>query len=155
MCCCATPNVNGQPGYRWQPDDPPGIRPVHPPPLEAGDELLYDEPGRCGDCDCHSHHYRLVRRLGSYELLVQHGGGVERIRTPFRKQVGTLAPLESDARYWIFNAIYRAHNDGEQHARDKVNAYWRKAAAEKRIKTCKVKAGVKVWVEDPPAPGMA
>lgn len=153
MCCCGTPNINGQPGYRWQPNDPPSIRPVHPPALEEGDQLLYDEPGRCGGTDCHSHHYRLVKRSGSYELLVQHGGGLERIRTHLHsKCVGLLdglAAMDTNIRYWMLHAIYYAHSDGDQKARDRTNTFWRKAAAENRIKTRKVKDGVKVWVEDP------
>lgn len=150
MCCCETPNINGQPGYRWQPTDPPSIRPVHPPSLDEWDELLYDEPGRCGGgIDSHAHHYRLVKRSGSIDLLVENGSGRHRIRTAFHKQVDFLAALDSNTRYWIFNAIYHAHGDGERNAREKTHDFWRRAAAEKRIKTRKLRDGVKVWVEDP------
>jgi hypothetical protein len=61
MCCCGTPVVNGEPGYKWQFNDTPGVRPVNAPSLNDNDQLLRDEPGRCGGLDSHSHHYRLVK----------------------------------------------------------------------------------------------
>lgn len=48
MCCCGKPVVNGEMGYKWQPNDNPRICPVNPPALEENDQLLRDEPGRCG-----------------------------------------------------------------------------------------------------------
>ena len=64
MCCCAKPNVNGEPGYSWD-GKSISTRPVDPPMLEDGDVLLFDEPGRCGGMDSHCHHYRLVKSHGS------------------------------------------------------------------------------------------
>lgn len=58
MCCCGCPVVNGEPGYKWNPKDTPTVRPVDPPLLNDDDQLLRDEPGRCGGLDSHSHHYR-------------------------------------------------------------------------------------------------
>ena len=51
MCCCGKPIVNGEFGYKWQPNDAPGVRESDPPELCDGDELIYDEPGRCGGLD--------------------------------------------------------------------------------------------------------
>lgn len=100
MCCCGKPTINGELGYRWnQPDGAPSIYPVNPPTLGDNDVLLFDEPGRCGGLDAHSHHFRVVRYCG-LSLLVRHGGGDERIRissTP--TLIETLTALDSNARY--------------------------------------------------------
>jgi len=152
MCCCGTPNVNGQPGYRWQPGDAPSVRKPYPPELSQGDELLYDEPGRCGGMDCHCHHYRLVRQYSSVYLLVQHGGGIERVRlSTTATLLATFAALDSNQRYWILHAIHHAQTDAARAAADKNSAMWQRAAAEKRIKTKKVRNSdrVKVWIESP------
>jgi len=158
MCCCDKPNVNGQPGYKWQPEHKPGIRPVAPPTLDDGDALIFDEPGRCGGIDSHSHHYRVVkRRFLGYWLYAHSGCGDKRIRLHGPDEgprttgsvVSTLLSLDSNARYWLLNAIYHATFDAEQDARDEESRKWRMAAAEKRIKTRKVRGSdaVKVWLE--------
>lgn len=149
MCCCGKPVINGQPGYKWQPNDKPSVRPVDPPALGEHDTLVYDEPGRCGGLDAHCHHFRIVRRRGFLHLLVRHDGGDECLdlhRTDsFRK---TLESLDSDARYWLLHTIYYAHHDGAQQAREETTQLWRRAAAEKRIKTRKQRntGTVKVWI---------
>lgn len=151
MCCCGKPVVNGQPGYKWQPNDRPSIRPINAPALGEHDTLVYDEPGRCGGLDAHCHHYRIVRQFGLLYLLVRHGGGDERMKLHNTKSVdATLASLDSDARYWLLHTIYYAHHDGAQDAREKTNQRWRQAAAEKRIKTRKQRGSesVKVWIEE-------
>src|SRR5688572_9405566 len=79
MCMCGKPTINGEPGYSWD-GKSIGVRPVDPPALADGDVLVYDGPGRCGGLDCHSHHFRLVMDSGRAFLLVQHGGGDERIQ---------------------------------------------------------------------------
>ena len=150
MCCCGKPVVNGQRGYKWQPSDTESIYPIHAPALQDDDTLLYDEPGRCGGLDAHSHHYRVVKRLGRLCLLVCHGGGEESLRlshTPSLQE--TLARLDSTARYWLLHAIYYAHHDGAQQAYECAERKWRRAAAEKKIKTRKQRGGgsVKVWIE--------
>jgi hypothetical protein len=155
MCCCDKPNVNGQPGYRWQPEDKPSIRQPYPPELEPNDVLLHDEPGRCGGIDCHCHHYRLVRQHSCLYLLTKHGGGVERIRLSRSEAfIATLAVLDSDQRYWILHTIYHAQSDSARNAAEKASATWQRAAAEKRIKTQKVRNSerVKVWIETTPIP---
>jgi hypothetical protein len=140
MCSCGQPTINGQPGYRWQPTDTPSVRPVQPPALTDEDTLLYDEPGRCGGLDGHSHHFRLVRRYGSVHLLTRNGSGEERFRVSTTPSlVGALAAMDSNARYWTLSALYYAHNDGARTARAEEAARWYRAAVEKRIKVRKVR----------------
>lgn len=111
MCCCDTPTVNGEVGYKWNnPSGQASVYPVNPPKLADGDTLVRDLPGRCGGQDSHSYHYCLVRSAGSLNLLVRHGGGDERIR--LSGPIGnTLATLNSTECYWILNAIFHAQSD--------------------------------------------
>jgi hypothetical protein len=150
MCCCGRPTINGEIGYKWNnPDSGPGMYPVNPPELKPGDQLLRDEPGRCGGSDSHSHHYRLVKvPIFGPILLVRHGGGQERIKLS-GPILDTLLSLDSTALYWTLGAIYHAYSDGANQARSVTASTWRKAAAEKRIKTRKVRGSdsVKVWIE--------
>lgn len=147
MCCCEKPTINGQPGYSWD-GKTRYTRPVNPPDLEEGDELLFDEAGRCGGVDSHSHHLRVVRNRGGFCLLVRHGGGDERIGLgSTRMAIDGLATLDSNARYWLLLRLYHVQADAARHAREASDAGWRKAAAEKRIKTRKVRGGIKVWIE--------
>jgi len=152
---CANPTINGQPGYSWNSrvEGCGGIYPVNPPALRDGDVLLFDEPGRCGGIDSHSHHFRLVRQsFGGPALLVRHGGGDEAIGLGvIRKAIDTLASLDSDARYWMLLQLYTMFRDGQNLATASCNHTWRQAAAEKRIKTRKVRRGpgVKVWILPP------
>ena len=146
MCCCEHPTVNGETGYRWEPKAVAGVYPVNPPALGDDDRLLYDEPGRCGGQDSHSHHYRV---LTNGKVLVRHGGGEERFRLSNWPAVLTvLGRISSRERYWLLNALYHAHNDGARAAGQAEAARWRQAAAEKRIKTRKQRntSGVKVWI---------
>jgi len=149
MCCCGKPTINGQRGYRWQPNDAPGVYPVNPPAIEDGDELLYDEPGRCGGTDSHSFHYRVVRRLGRVLLLVRHGGGDEEFPLSGHELPATLAGLDDNARYWLLNTIYHTLDNAANIARAGERQRWVRAAAEKRIKTRKRRGqdAVKVWIE--------
>lgn len=150
MCMCGKPTRNGEPGYSWD-GKQAGIYPVNPPDLQATDELLYDEPGRCGGLDSHSHHLRVVRGRHSYALLIRHGGGDERIDFgSTRMAIDALDPLDSNARYWLLLRLYHAQQNAVRAAVDACNAKWRTAAAEKRIKTRKLRTGVKVWVEPTP-----
>jgi hypothetical protein len=153
MCCCGTPTINGQPGYRWQPNDRPMVRPVDPPDVQDGEEILFDEPGRCGELDCHAHHFRVTSWYGGIlYLLVRNGSGDTRIQICGGKKtslINTLAALDTHARYWLLFAMFDAHRRGGQEAYEKTNSYWRQAAAEKRIKTRKNsrRGTVKVWIE--------
>ena len=150
MCCCDKPTINGEMGYKWQPNDKPSIRPVNPPSLDDRDILLYDEPGRCGGLDSHCHHYRLVQSGPYFSLLVRNGGGDKRIDLSlYGEQRKVFDRLNSNDRYWLLNAIYHAHSNSERKSRETTNQMWINAAAEKRIKTRKVRGRdrVKVWIE--------
>jgi hypothetical protein len=151
MCCCDKPTVNGELGYKWnQPNAAPGRYPVNPPPLEEGDTLLFDEPGRCGGLDSHCHHFRVVKHSSSLYLLVRHGGGDERMRLYCHKGLADmLGSMDSTTRYWILASIHSADHDARREARETESYSWRKAAAEGRIKTRKLPARgvVRVTVE--------
>jgi len=120
---------------------------MHPPPLKDHDLLLRDEPGRCGGLDSHAYHYRLVKVSGSLVLLVQHGGGDERIHLSGPVE-SVLAQLDSTNCYWALNAIYHAYSDGKRSGSENTANTWRRAAAEKRIKTRKERGttSVRVWI---------
>ena len=147
MCCCSEPNENGQPGYSWD-GKIVSTRPVNPPMLNDGDMLLFDEPGRCGGMDSHCHHYRLVKSAGGTMLLVQHGGGTERLRVSLPRGF-SLDCMDSNTRYWILNAIYHASSDARRDSRDETSLEYRKAFVDGRLKKRKLPARgvVKVWIE--------
>jgi hypothetical protein len=146
MCCCAKPNINGEPGYSWD-GKTTGVYPVMPPDLKDGDVLLFDEPGRCGGTDSHSFHYRLVKNCG-LRLLVRHGGGDERFYLSLHETAG-LEALDSNRRYWLLNAIYHAHARGQRSGAEEERAHWTNAAAERRIKVRKNRGTdtVKVFIQ--------
>ena len=144
MCCCATPNVNGTPGYSW---DGKNVitRQVAPPALKERDVLLFDEPGRCGGMDSHSHHYRVVKDGPWTSLLVRHGGGDERMHLSLPR--GFSLDSLGDSRYWILNAIHHAAKDAERNGRDRTVGEYTQAFIDGRLKKRKSKFSVKVWIE--------
>ena len=151
MCCCEKPNVNGQAGYKWNFDDNARIRPVDPPDAD-GAEIIFDEPGRCGGIDSHSYHFRLIKEHGAISLLVRHGAGDEKIEyiSNSRAFVSALNNLDSDGRYWVMLAMFHAQKDAARNAKAIESVNWSRAAAEKRIKTRKMRKNghVKVWIEN-------
>ncbi len=134
-----------------------------PPTIEAGDEILFNECGRCkpqvngsGSVDYHSHHFMIVKNdhahAYAYALIVRHGGGQERIslgysHTRIAELIGLLP--DSDARYLMIYALYTAHKDAAREAKEAERSRWEQAAAAKRIKTRKERGRdtVKVWIE--------
>ncbi len=158
MCCCGKPTINGEVGaYSWD-GKHFSTRKPHAPELAEGDTLIFDEPGRCGGIDSHCHHVRVVKADsgGAHYLLVQHGGGAERIRLRCTGDMvirsGTLAAMDSNARYWLLMTLYRVQHESAQAARDTEAARWMQAAANKNIKTRKYRGSdrVKVWIENKP-----
>lgn len=151
MCCCDTPNINGTLGYKWQPNHEASIRPIDPPAISEYDKLVYDGPGRCGlGTDSHCHHYRIVSTAGgSLRLLYKHGTGQGQLHLSCSTALRLIfAAVDSEAQYWLMNSLYHAYSNGQQQGAETVQAVWRKAAAEKRIKTRKMpRNGVKVWIE--------
>ena len=127
---------------------------LNPPALQDGDEILFDECGRCkaqvcgsGSTDYHSHHFRVVRSAhgGMVWLLVRHGGGDERVRLG-EPDIVTVG----NARYLMIHALYSVHSAASRAATSCESARWQKAAAEKRIKTKKQRGrdAVQVWIEE-------
>ncbi len=156
MCMCSAPNINGTPNaYSWN-DNRKSTYLPNPPALKDGDELLYDEPGRCGGLDCHAYHFRLVKSRYGYDVLTRHGGGDERFSLgSFGKLVApSFTTMDSNARYWLLHALYSTRSEAQRSAEDAVSSRWRQAAAEKRIKTRKRRGTgmVKVWIEPAPVP---
>lgn len=150
MCCCGKPTINGEPGYSWD-GKSFSVRKPDPPELADGDSLLFDEPGRCGGMDSHCHHFRVVAaQFGRFALLVRHGGGNERIDLPGYhpavKMLPSLAELDTNARYWLLHLLYSVQRQAASEADRRTAMVWRKAAAEKRIKTRKKRGGVEVSI---------
>lgn len=148
MCCCGKPTINGTLGYKWQPNDTPQVREAIPPAIASDEVLLFDEPGRCGGIDSHSHHYRLVKHYSRYILRVAHGGGEDCVQLSlygngFKEMI---TALDSNTRYWLLNEFYRLASDARREGEQNEAAKWRKAAAEKRIKTRKVRGSNQVRV---------
>lgn len=150
MCCCGQPIINGQMGYKWQPNDTPIIRPPDPPPLDPDDEVLYDEPGRCGGIDSHSHHLIVVKRFGQAYLLFRHGGGVGRIDLHSMYKMSlerTLAAMDTNTRYWTLLTVYHAWNDGLRKGHSDESNRWESAFLEKRLKRRRRQGRVSVYFE--------
>lgn len=150
MCCCAKPNINGDPGYSWDGKEV-GTRPTAPPALWDGDDLLFDEPGRCGGIDSHSHHYRVVKNCGGIALLVRHGGGDDRIPL-FLPRGFSLDPMDSNMRYWFLNAIYHGYREGIRSGSAATDREYRQAFLEDRLKKRKLPGRNyhRVWIEPRP-----
>ncbi len=120
------------------------------PTLPADSTSLFLEPGRVLDNVCYRAFCFRVHKpeFGDYTLSVKHGAGEESWKLEWNKRlIGALEVMDSDTRFITLHALMRAHNSSRESTAEKVNANWRQAAAEKRIKTRKVKGGVKVWVE--------
>ncbi len=148
MCCCGKPTINGEPGaYSWD-GKSFMTRPVDPPELASGDELIFDEPGRCGNkIDSHCFHFRIVRTgKCSTDLLVQHGGGMERIHL---REGGLLRAIEQagDDRYWLIQSFYHLQNKLVREATEAESRKWRQAIAQKKVKTRRRKGMIYVEIE--------
>jgi hypothetical protein len=129
------------------------------PSVAEDEEIIFDEPGRVlsrtsperpsDGVDCRSHYFRVTKpRFGFYKLRVKHGGGEDSLCLKYDKRIiEALAQLDSDSRYWMLFTFLDVKDKTKTDTADAVNGKWRKAAAQKRIKTRKVKDGVKVWIE--------
>jgi len=149
MCMCSKPNVNGQYGYQWNSQDAVGVFPVNPPEVERGDEILIDEPGRCGHgIDSHCLHVRVVKNSSRYYMLTNTRSGTNRLSLNGLVCVPLLASMDSDSRYWMLQMIHYTTQREAMRAEQEERRFWRQAAAENRIKTRKVRNEnrVNVWV---------
>lgn len=121
------------------------------PFLAEGSASLFLEPGRVLDNVCYRAYCFRVSKpgFGDYILSVKHGGGEESWNLEWNKSlIAALGKMDSDSRFLTLHALMRAHQISERNTVEKRDSFWRQAAAEKRIKTRKVKAGVKVWIEE-------
>lgn len=145
MCTCDKPNVNGQLGYKWQPDDEPGTRQVNPPATEDGDTILFDLPGRCGrGCDSHSYHFMVVERNhGEIWLLARHGRGdegykigrnYEHHRDAILQVIEAANGNDRNERYWFLQNLYQTMHAIKCEARDNERDRWKTAARQGRLK---------------------
>jgi len=127
-----------------------GAEECRAPKLADGDTLLFSECGRIlNDIDYRAHYFRLVRGESGYiSLLVEHGGGSERITEfCFRKILSGLELLDSDNRYLMIHGIYQAYSEGTRKAQKATADIYRAAFIQGRLKKRKVKEGIKVWIE--------
>ena len=139
MCCCEKPNINGESGYSWD-GKSFSVRKPYFAELEDGDELIKDLPGRCGGIDSHSHDLRIVKRpITGFDLLVHNGGGTQRITLHAYGAEAFLTSAADNELYWLMRMLYGVQRDSARLAEDAERAKWQKAAAEKRIKTRKVR----------------
>ncbi len=150
MCMCKKPNLNGTPGYSWD-GKTTLTRNVDPPDIQDGDNLLFDEPGRCGGIDAHCHHYRLVSRHGQFFMLVRNGSGDERmLLSSWGASLQLLVTtMDSDTRFWFFNSLHHTVSNHTRKAKETVTQEWASAFVQKRIKKQKRQGQIKVWIEQP------
>ena len=138
------------------------LDPRRAPTLQDGDELLYCEPGRIvtrasgSGTDCRSHWFRIVKNGGMYSLLVQHGGGEQRVRLgyEYRNPRAIFDPLPSDARYWLMWILLEVHNAAQRAASAMAAQTYKQAFADGRLKKRKQRGqdAVKVWIESASQP---
>lgn len=150
MCCCPDrPNINGQPGYRWNFDGPTGIHPVQPPQLPDDYTVIIDAPGRCGGLDCHSHHFQVVREpRGDLSLCWRHGGGQGSTRlSNGAKVLAGLLQVDEDHQYWVLHAMYQALHHAATETGQRVRSQYTRAAVEKRLKVSRRGGRTRVWIE--------
>lgn len=140
MCMCKNPNVNGTPGaYSWN-DGRTSTHPVVAPELLEGDEIIFDEPGRCvSGLDSHCHHVRLVRNrasvLGGLWIVCRNGGGTTRFRVDNRSGLDAVCSyMNSDARYLFLLELWRMAYAASLAATAKESSLWMAAVAQKRTK---------------------
>jgi hypothetical protein len=154
MCICKRPHVNGENGlYGWMNGSTVqhSTYPPNPPALIEGDEILCDEPGRCGVIDSHAFHFRIVRHHGAEYFLVRHGAGDERIffNSARYGALDLLLAMDSNARYWMLAAIYYTMQRQTRKAVEDTEREWKRAAIEKRIKVRRRRGIAKVEIVPP------
>ena len=128
---------------------------------------MYDEPGRIvyrtkdaarypGEgTDCRSHWFRVVRQGagGRYFLLVQHGGGDQRVSLGYnyRNYAAMFDPLTPDARFWLMWQMLEIYNEARMEAAKETAHKYEQAFVEGRLKKRKLPARghTKVWIETP------
>ena len=142
------------------------------PIVPEGHIVLFTEPGRVLDQKSKGGNYDVCYRAYSYRvtadrpdglatvtLRVKHGGGEESLRLCYAKDpiVTALGALSSDDRYFMLHALREQASNAAKDAQQRVDRTWRQAAADKRIRTRKVRNEnqVKVWIEAAPVAAAA
>ena len=84
-------------------------------------------------------------------LLVRHGGGTERRRISLPRGF-SLDAIDSNTRYWIFNAIHHAASDARKNGEGQAANMFKSAFVDGRLKKRRLPAQgfTKVWIEDAP-----
>lgn len=138
MCMCKVPSVNGTPNaYSWNDQSVTMTYQVNPPAALEGDDLVFDEPGRCerGKCDSHSHHMRLYRNGHQFILACRHGGGDERYAMRTYADLSTaMAGLDSNPRYWMLLSMWMACREAAQAASFTTRVEYNRAIMQKRVR---------------------
>ena len=142
MCNCKSRfpsgTVNNTPGgYAWNDNR---FHTYNDPPISPreGEDVVFDEPGRCSGArvDSHSHHVALISNGGLLSVICRHGGGEFRYSIPeYRSQIiNMLARMTSDERYWFLLSIWEGMDHAAKEARIDTSREWQRAAIEKRIR---------------------
>jgi hypothetical protein len=151
------------PGFGWSPavfgPDNHGREAWRQPPHAADEELLFHEPGRIlpsvnegvSGTDCRSHSFKIVKpRYGNYTLIVQHGGGIERVDLGYsRRTVNAFAQMDSDTRFRLMWSILDVQTNAKRAAAEATAKTFREAFVQGRLKKRHLPARgtTKVWIE--------
>lgn len=146
MCGCGKPTRNGEKGYSWDGKEK-GVRQPWYPQLQEGDELLYDEPGRCGRrIDSHCFDVRIVRNGRGLNALVQNGRGDFRFGLLYVNQED-LDSLGSDGRYWLVVSMYHELERRERDTRQREHERFTRAYIQRRIRKVRNHAAIRILAE--------
>ena len=142
MCNCKSRfpggTVNNTPGgYAWNDNR---FHTYNDPPISPreGEDVVFDEPGRCSGArvDSHSHHLALMSAGGRLSIVCRHGGG--EVRYPICERrvqlIDILSRMTSDERYWFLLSLWSAMDNAAKEARIETCRQWERAAIEKRIR---------------------
>jgi len=129
------------------------------PPVADDEELLFHEPGRIlpsvhdgvSGTDCRSHSFKIVKpRFGNYALIVQHGGGIERVDLGYsRRTVNAFDQMDSDTRFRLMWSILDVHANAKREAAAATARTFQEAFVQGRLKKRHLPARgtTKVWIE--------
>lgn len=149
------PHVTDAQNYAWR------EREWRRPPVNEGEEVLIEEPGRVlppmsgeglGTC-CRSHYFLVVKpgKHGSPVLRVRHGGGDQQWRLSWDSErvIKGVQALDSDTRFRFLWMLMDAHNDSERNAEARTSHEYRQAFVDGRLKKRKKRGSndVRVWIE--------
>lgn len=119
------------------------------PPVEEGEEIIFDEPGRVlgrdengrnGVC-CRSHYFRVTKpQFGRFMLRVRHGGGDRSFELDYnRLAIDGMALMDSDSRYRLLWMLLKVHQDAASEAATETAQKYRRAFVEGRLRKRKIR----------------